>query len=539
MKKFKLLFIGLFVVMGMMVPAQNSFLAATATVDTSEVHQTIEGFGASLAWWTTNLYYHSKKGEIYNYLFKELGLDILRLRNIYRHGEDGVFPIYGEIVDSFYSLSENDPKVMICSWSPPVDLKSNNNLVGGTLDTTASGEYVYGDFAQYWMDALSAFEEVGIVPDYISIQNEPDWFQYHETCRLEPTENDTSAGYDQALDSVYQRFQGLVSPPMILAPEVLGIGYNNFQRYASRFNHDHADGYAYHLYHGGSGNVDPDVFIPNLEAIANSYPGKPIFQTEYDQGGWFNTAWLMHNCLVYGNVSGYLYWTLVWGGIDETFIELSGSLYFIKQAYWVFRQYSKAIHHGWKRVGATVDADSLRITSFISPGNDELSIIVLNVSHSADSVDIDFGDFDMSGANMLRTSEGETCALFGYYDGSTVNLPARSITTISTLEISSGGAGVDEENDNDFNTGDFSLSQNYPNPFNATTTIEYSIAEAGFVKLAVYDISGRKIMTLVEENKSPGKYTVDADLTGLTPGIYFCRLETAGNSIQKKMILIK
>ncbi len=535
MKNFKYSLIFFFVITGMLLSVNNDVLAAAATVDTSEVHQTMEGFGASVAWEVWQLYNHSEKSEVYNYIFKELGLDILRLRNIYENvGEEYIFGLYGEIVDSFYSLSENEPKIMISSWSPPADLKSNDNLVGGTLKNEG-GEYVYGDFAEYWVNSLDSFAAVGIVPDYISVQNEPDWFRDHETCRLEPTENDTSAGYDQALDSVYQRFQGLVSPPIILSPEVLSIGYNSFQNYASQFNHDHVDGYAYHLYHGGDGNVNPDAFNSNLTAIANSYTGKPIFQTEYDKGDWFNTAWLMHNCLVHGNVSGYLYWALVWGPAGKPLVTLDGSSYTINQVYWAFRQYSKAIHYGWKRVGADVNADSLRISAYISPESDELSIVIINIGHSDETLDLDITDFDIAGANMLRTSDTEESVLVGYYDGSTVNLPSRSITTISTMYIS----GVDEENDKDFNTGDFSLSQNYPNPFNTSTTIEYSIADAGFVKLSIYDVSGREVEILVEEVRPAGEYSVNIDAKNLSQGVYFCRLETTGNKIQKKIILLK
>ena len=535
MEGFRKAFIGLFVAVGMLIPAQNYLLGATATIDTSDVHQTIEGFGASLAWEVWQLYNHSEKGELYNYLFKELGLDILRLRNIYYRGEDYIFNLYEEIVDSFYSLSENDPKILISSWTPPTGLKSNNNLVGGTLKDEG-GEFVYGDFAEYWMNSLDRFADEGIVPDYISFQNEPDWGRDHATCRFDPTENDT-AGYDQALDSVYNRLQAIVSPPMILAPEVLGIGYSQFQNYAGQFNHDHVDGYAYHLYHGGDGNVNPDAFNSNLTAIANSYTGKPIFQTEYDQGDWFNTAWLMHNCLVHGNVSGYFYWAAVWSPGSKPLIELDDPSYTINQEYWAFRQYSKAIHYEWKRVGATVDDDSLKITAFLSPGNNQLSIVVINVGHSEKTLDLVFSHaFNISGANILRTSNGERCDYIGDYNGSTVDLPARSITTISTLYIEDV-SGIEEEDYDSLAT--VSLSQNYPNPFNTTTTIEYSIEEAGFVKLAIYDVSGREIMALVEEIKPAGKYTVNIDAKFLSQGVYIYRLETGTMSIQKKMILLR
>ncbi|MBN1695495.1 T9SS type A sorting domain-containing protein [candidate division WOR-3 bacterium] len=539
MKEFKLLFICFFVVVGMIVPARNGVLAATATVDTSEVHQTMEGFGASVAWEVWQLYSHDKNSEVYNYLFNELGLDILRLRNVYSRGEDYIFGNYESIVDSFYAYSDPNttPKIIISSWTPPTDLKSNNNLVGGTLDKIG-GEYVYGDFVQYWMDALAEFEEYGIVPDYISIQNEPDWGQDHATCRFGPTENTTYAGYDQALDSLYHRVQELSPTPKILGPEVLGIDYNNFQNYATQFNQDYVDGYAYHLYHGN--NTNPDDYITRLSAIANNYKGKPIFQTEFDRGGWFNTAWLMHNCLVHGNVSGYLYWWSVVGSFtpeNPPLITLNGSTaYTMNQIYWAFRQYSKAIHSGWKRVGASVDEDSLKISAFVSPGNDELSIIILNVSHSENSVDLNVSDFNISGANMLRTSEEEKCDYIGNYNGSAVDLPARSITTISTLYIEDV-SGIEEE---DYDSpAAVCLSQNYPNPFSASTTIEYSIADAGFVKLSIYDISGREVETLVEEVKPAGKYTVNIDAKGLSQGVYFYRLKTSGNSLQKKMILLK
>lgn len=543
MKIFKQLSIVFFIVISMIISNQNDVLAATATVDTSEVLQTMEGFGASIAWWYYNLNSHTRKGEIYNYLFKELGLDILRLRNIYRKGEDYGFGIYEEIVDSFYSLSENEPKVMISSWSPPADLKSNNDLVGGTLDTTATGKYVYGDFVQYWVNSLDTFAEFGIEPDYISIQNEPSFEESHETCKFTATENSEYAGYDRALDSVYLRLQELASPPKILAPEVLGIGYYLFQNYANEINHnEYVYGYAYHLYHGGDGsdNKYPDEFIPNLTTIANNYSEKPIFQTEYDLGGWFKTAWLMHNCLVYGNVSGYFYWTITSTNPgSRAFVVLGGSTYTLSQAYWAFRQYSKAIHYGWKRVGAEVDKATLLLSAYINSTNDELSVVVINTDFSDDSLDLSIPGLDMTGANIIRTSDDEQCALAGYYDGFTVNLPARSITTISTLEITPGSTGIDDKYDKNLESNDCFLAQNYPNPFTTSTTIEYSISNAGFVHLAIYDIAGQKKKTLIQKIMPAGKHTLNVELNGLPSGIYFYKLKTAEKNIQKKMILIR
>jgi len=92
----------------------------------------------------------------------------------------------------------------------------------------------------------------------------------------------------------------------------------------------------------------------------------------------------------------------------------------------------------------------------------------------------------------------------------------------------------------------YSLSQNYPNPFNPITNLEFAcpparqgISEFGFVTLKVYDILGKEVKTLVNENKSAGNYIVKFDGSNLSSGVYFYRLE-AGDFIQtKRMVLLK
>lgn len=83
------------------------------------------------------------------------------------------------------------------------------------------------------------------------------------------------------------------------------------------------------------------------------------------------------------------------------------------------------------------------------------------------------------------------------------------------------------------------LKQNFPNPFNPTTEISFALPSRGFVSLEVFDISGRKVATLVEEIMSEGEHAArwNADLTA--SGIYIYRLTTAGRVITRKMVLIK
>jgi outer membrane protein assembly factor BamB len=77
----------------------------------------------------------------------------------------------------------------------------------------------------------------------------------------------------------------------------------------------------------------------------------------------------------------------------------------------------------------------------------------------------------------------------------------------------------------------FSLSQNYPNPFNPITIIEYNLPKDSRVKIGVFDILGRQIKTLVDEEKLGGSYKVEFNASNLSSGIYFYRM-TAGNFLK-------
>ena len=85
----------------------------------------------------------------------------------------------------------------------------------------------------------------------------------------------------------------------------------------------------------------------------------------------------------------------------------------------------------------------------------------------------------------------------------------------------------------------FSLSQNYPNPFNPVTNIKFDIPKSGFVKITVFDLLGREITKLVNEQMQPGSYNVDWDASNYPSGVYFYKLETEGFIESKKMVLVK
>ncbi|MBS1494584.1 MAG: T9SS type A sorting domain-containing protein [Bacteroidetes bacterium] len=85
----------------------------------------------------------------------------------------------------------------------------------------------------------------------------------------------------------------------------------------------------------------------------------------------------------------------------------------------------------------------------------------------------------------------------------------------------------------------YSLGQNYPNPFNPNTKINFSLPKSSFVSLKVFDLSGKEVSGLINENLSAGTYQADFNGANLTSGIYFYTLKTENFSETKKMILIK
>ena len=86
---------------------------------------------------------------------------------------------------------------------------------------------------------------------------------------------------------------------------------------------------------------------------------------------------------------------------------------------------------------------------------------------------------------------------------------------------------------------EYKLMQNYPNPFNPTTTIHYVIGRMQPVSLKIYDISGKEVAILVNEEKPAGAYTVKFDVSKLSSGIYFYQLKAGDFTQTKKMILMR
>ena len=172
--------------------------------------------------------------------------------------------------------------------------------------------------------------------------------------------------------------------------------------------------------------------------------------------------------------------------------------------------------------------------------------------------DVEVLTIDGGGNKWIGTGGGGLAKFDGtnwtVYDESNSGLPSNIVQTIAiddngnkwvgtyfkglAIYNEDGLVSVDESK-KEIVPNNLILYQNYPNPFNPTTTINYSIPKTSNVELKVFDILGRKVVELVNEEKPAGNYTVKFNASKLSSGIYFYQLKTNGFVQTQKMILLQ
>jgi len=383
-------------------------------VDFANPRQKIDGFGAADAFYTNWLTAHPNKEQIYALLFgrEALGASILRVQNIYGQNQNSPFdPDTAEVVAKANQYRGSPITVLMTSWSPPGSLKASGQVScsgasqtepGCTLTKVSGGGYDYAGFAQYWFDSLNAYAGLGVTPDYISLQNEPDWTPGgYAGCRFDPTEEAGGiyAGYKQALDAVYTKLQKMPNPPAMVGPEVIGIGYDDPENYLAALDDNELGelgAVAHHLYHGGDsdGSAMPDSFNGSMLQLASAAPGKTLWETEFDhssdQTTAMDTAWLIHDAMATEEASAYLYWSYFWPDtnqlvyIDNPFDSPSSwqypSGYHINDYYYAFQHFSRFVQPGFRRIASMTGLDELRVTAYYNPQERQLVLVLINTS---------------------------------------------------------------------------------------------------------------------------------------------------------------
>src|SRR4030095_5981602 len=127
---------------------------------------------------------------------------------------------------------------------------------------------------------------------------------------------------------------------------------------------------------------------------------------------------------------------------------------------------------------------------------------------------------------------------FGYTTAArTVQLGPSSLDTINFYLDSLNVIGLHNISSNI--PDGFLLNQNYPNPFNPVTTISFSLPVSSFAGLKIYDVLGRQVESLVNQQLNAGEYKYVFDASELPSGIYFYTLKTNEFTQTRKMVLVK
>lgn len=529
-----------------LITFQEAFAQKTVTVKTTSKKQSIDGFGGSIAYYEGWVVAHPKRSMIYDYLFKDLGLSIFRARNMYMNEGS----LNQGLLDTRSIILEGKKRstfdVLMSSWSPPGKYKSNgkpaNDETMATLAVDTAGKFVYGDFAKWWLKSLQEYKSKGIDIKYLSIQNEPNWNPGYEGCIFMPTEqtvldkklgvNVKVASYAKAFsavcDTISKYSATLTIQPKMIGPEVLGIENAWGGRpgdYTKTMDMTKCYAVAHHLYTG----TDPSTMVTNMSVLNTAYPNIAKMQTEYSDKDWLTLSQIIHNSLVVENVSAYLVWDLIWPGGDFINMEnpwTSGSWvnpngFKVGTKYYMFKQFARFIKPGYSRVEAAGSTTTLKVSAFISPDSQNLSIVAINTSANVDSITISPAAYTITSGDIYRTSDTENCILAGTYNGGNIKLPAKSITTLALKGalITDVNAVVIEE----------SKLLAFPNPFHDEITLNLQ----SFSNKAIVEICNLSGQVLYHGQAEISQAKIGSELP---KGIYILSITDGDKRLTSKII---
>jgi len=427
---------------------------AKVAVDSTVHFQTLLGFGATVGYAEDEITSHPRKAALYRAMFADLGLSVLRFRNRYGYlGADNLSSAV-EIAREAANSSDQSPLLLLTSWTPPQALKANasltcqGNTATCTLAQATGGGFDYAGYARYWRASVDAYQKAGLVPDYIGIQNNPDWVptsaEFGEACKFLPSEGTAPVtvngvtvdvrfpGFNEALTAVLDQFTGLGSPPKVVAPEVTAAKL--LPGYVGALDLSRIDAISHHLYGTDPAAVDPTT-LQALDGLAAQYD-RPLFQTEMQADG-FGTAVLLHNALTLEGASVYLQ-TVLTGpasspNLNPTALITLGADDFVLEApYHAMRHFSYFTKPGWVRIASTSSTPELLSSAWLSPAADALSVVLINTSLAPLTTEFDPGAWPTSQVVRTVFDGSERSMNLGPLSADhLVPLPARSIVTVA------------------------------------------------------------------------------------------------------------
>lgn len=393
---------------GVCAPARQG--GVLVSVNPESTAQELVGIGASMLYDDDAIVAHPQKNELYDAMFGESGLDIFRFRARFNGDNPEVLTTASEIVSAAQSRMGRPPLVLLTSSSPSPNLKQNGVRFCPPTDPTctlirnAEGAFDYAAYAEYWRSTLEAYEGAGVVPQFLSMQNNPDWLpgvpEGGEACRFLPEEGTETItltdgsttevefpGYMTALQAVRAALESLGRDYTFVAPEA-----GNLAALSDYYDVLGTGGFemiAYHLFGSYPPNLPFDA-LSELETFS-AEAGVPHIQTEMGANG-IDTAILLHHTLVTAGGAGYIQNQLVAQAIDQNGgspIGSDGETFELQPAYHALAHYARETDPGWLLAAAESGSDDVLASAWVSPDGSRLTTVLVNQSDRYSDVEID------------------------------------------------------------------------------------------------------------------------------------------------------
>lgn len=493
-----------------------TFAQTPAQIDLARTYQIIRGFGgANIVQWRPDMT-DSEIETAFGTGDGQLGFTILRIR---------IQPqpnLWSTNVPTARKAYEKGAIIIASPWSPPAEMKTNNNLIGGELL-----EECYEDYAMHLSDFVNFMAENGVPIYAVSIQNEPDITVQYESCTWNASQ----------MVNFLREYAPLIGAK-VMAPE------------SFRFSREMSDP----ILNDSLACAHLDILAGHIYgAPIQSYPlaerkGKEIWMTEHLSGENSNAnvwSWAMNVALEMNNVmhagmSAYVWWYMVryYGPISDG-TNNSGKKGEVTKKGYVMSQFARFIRPGYYRIGCPKSPQRNVFTSaYKDSASSKVVLIAINTASQPKTQTFVFQNGHVEKFIPYVTSKTKNChreeEVWVTNDTLIVTLEDSSITTfVSSGEVN---LGIKHTSHSPIL---FRLFQNYPNPFNASTKICFELSQSAFVSLAIYNVLGEKIAELAGKEFPAGLHSVQFDASHWPSGIYFYRCK-ANRFVQiKKMFLIR
>ena len=385
----------------------------------SDKYQTVEGIGGGIANYEGWYCRHPNKEELFDLVFNDLEVSMIRIGNWYEKVVSNTDPELlnqqKEIIDAANRrLGSSNFSIMMSNWLVTPGLVGKPGEKGATLRRDRDGRYMYKEFGEWCRMTLKAYQDAGIVPDYLSMMNEPDGENGAGTkiCLGYCTDDSKKANYGRALEATYEALKGMPSRPKLIGPEVLGIGFGNFNNYYKDLNSDLLDAAAFHCYHGGDTSDFKDndryssahAFKSEFQGLARQVGDKSIMMTENCSyhptvpEDAVNIAHFISNSFRYANATTYLHWSLLWGYANAEDLQKGGDGciavewpwsssrwttekgYVIRSEFYGLKHFTKHVKPGWRRIRVEYTIGEVEAVAFQDPTGCQVTVVLVNYS---------------------------------------------------------------------------------------------------------------------------------------------------------------